>query len=180
MSKFIKSYSHSSAVHNGKVIHDISEEFTIKDNRGNYKKKDRGKLIENRELEKNEIDEYISKTKPGYFISDNVFNIAKNLLFSDELPTYSKIFKGIEDKSSNHFTKNKIDNKPKHQTKKNQCRNIEKKYKLRGPDKKRSMKKQYRKRALKTHPDKCKRDECEAEFHELNNDYTFYMDEQNC
>lgn len=180
MSKFIKSFSHSRTIKNGKIVQDLSEEFTIKDNKGNYKKKEHGKLVENRDLEKTEIDEYINENKPGYFISDDIFNIAKELLFSEKFPMNSKIFKGIEDKSSNNFTKNKIENLPKKYTKKDQCKNIEKKYQLKGPDKKRSMKKQYRKRALKTHPDKCKQDDCQVKFNELSNDYTFYMDERNC
>lgn len=185
--RFIKSFSSTFSSVNGKVVENEQEFFQINNDSGEYRKKKFGKIIEKRNLNKKDIDEYIAKHKPGFYITDDIFNTAVNILseWSDfiedkqDIPEVQPAIKNTKKK----YNKAKIDNSIKKKKRSKKCLQIENKYpQLQGKkNKKKEMKKIYRKNALKYHPDKCKKNECKGKFQEINNDYNDYIsDEYDC
>ena len=182
--RFIKSFSSTFSSINGKVVKNEEEIFHINNDSGEYKKKKFGKVIEKKKLNKKDIDTYILKHKPGFYIPDNIFNTAVNILnewsnFIDDKQDIPVVQPALRDKKKK-YKKTKIDNSIKQKKRNKKCFEIEDKYpELKGKkNKKRLMKKIYRKKALKYHPDKCAEKECKAQFQEINNDYNDYINDE--
>lgn len=165
---------------NGIQTNNEEQYLNFSNEKGEYKKYKFGKIIENKKINRKDIDEYFNNR--GFIISNRIFNDAINIInntFSNFEPIEFPIYKGLKNKESKKlFT---IDNEKKEQKKSSKCNLIEKKYKLSGDNKKNSMKKIYKKKSLNIHPDKCKTKECETKFKELSLDYDNYLDiDNNC
>ena len=161
---------------NGNLINNSDESITYKDNKGSYTKSKFGNKLEHKNINKNDIDKYITINLPGNYITNSIFNDALAVLSNNPYTMISPTYLGISNKPTK---KNKINNTEKIIKKNSKCRLIKKKYNLSTKDSKENMRKVYKKKSLETHPDKCKENKCEQAFKELNDDYHFYFDKNN-
>lgn len=161
---------------NGNLIDNSEESINYNNNKGSYTKSKFGNQLAHKNITKNDIDKYITINSPGNYITNSIFNDALAILNNNPYTTASPIYLGLDKKP---VQKNKINNTEKIIKKNSNCGLIKKKYNLSTKDSKEHMRKVYKKKALETHPDKCKKKNCEQEFKELNNDYHFYFDKDN-
>lgn len=197
--KFINNTSSFMSI-NGKVIEDKEETtYIYNNNNGQYIKKNFGKIINNKKLNKKEIDAYIERQKPGFYMSNEIFNIATDILsewsnFTNAPQDLHEIQPGIEKNTQiqpeNGKVNNtqiqpvngKVNNKSIKKQRHKRCFEIETEYpelqnkqNRQNGQNKQIMKKMYKKNALKYHPDKCSRKECKGLFQKLNTNYSDYM-----
>merc|ERR1711871_392311 len=97
---------------NGKVQEDEQEKYSIDGTEGKYEKRSFGKVVQSKKLNKKDVDKFVNEQKPGYFITDSIFNVALNILkdwndFVDNSKTHHEIQPGIRNKDKVKFTKNK-------------------------------------------------------------------------
>lgn len=74
---FLQTYSASKIFKNGKVIEDNEEQYEIKNNKGKYIKKKFGKIIDERDLVREEINKLLY---PNYFLDEETFDEASEIL----------------------------------------------------------------------------------------------------
>lgn len=164
---------------NGNLVDNSEERLEYEDNKGVYTHKKFGKLHKKKNIKKRDIDNYINSRLPNYYITQNVFDDAINILNNSVANEFSPLMEGSD--KTLPKKKNVIDNGSKIKKRNNRCDLISKKYNLSEQNSKKEFRKIYKKKALSTHPDKCKTKKCEEEFKLLNDDYHFYYDtENNC
>ena len=175
--------SHSSfnSFKNGKHLLNEEESINYKNNKGKYRHSKFGKIINNKEFDKTELNQYLNRN--NLYLSNTIYEDAFNIINNIGVPNNKKtldapIHKGlINKKQIKKITT--IDNKKPIGKSSKECNIIGSKYRLPQDNSKNAFKKIYKKRVKAIHPNKCKTKKCKEQFKELNEDYTNYFNKEN-